>query len=254
MSLGNVGQNATEEFFETVISLTAVSGAREATKEYIQAIDNPVLREAAEGASSVIVFGAMNVMFRYEQEFIELIFKYSTPAIIALMAFPKKALAVATGSGFLSKFKRFAKGVGAKAVGNYISHTDGNNIARAQVLSSVVGNQFSARNNEHTQSNLLGTSLQNRQNILARDKSSQDLGVKMAEVYAQTAMFKAFTGTFQDSDKKLLKKITGKSSIENIDDWNVLADTMYSKDSDGKVIGLSTLFLETLNASKFERA
>ena len=56
MSLGQMGKNSANEFFETIIYMTAYNEARDRIKDYTESIENPILKEATESALNVAVF------------------------------------------------------------------------------------------------------------------------------------------------------------------------------------------------------
>ena len=73
MSVGTVGRNGAEEFFETIIFMTAYEEGRKKLQSWTESIDNPILREATESAGQVILFGLVFQLIRAEEKVLEII-------------------------------------------------------------------------------------------------------------------------------------------------------------------------------------
>ena len=92
MSLGNIGKNSANEFFETIIYMTAYNEARDKIQEYTSGIENPILREAAESAANVAAFGGIFMIIRYEEAILEKAFAVASGLVAILMGVGKKAV------------------------------------------------------------------------------------------------------------------------------------------------------------------
>lgn len=89
--------------------------------------------------------------------------------------------------------------------------------------------------------------IQQQKNQLIATKNQQLAYAKAkADSFNQTLMFKLLTSKFTATDKELLRKITGSSSID-IDKINEVANFMWVKDDKGDIVGLSEAFMQMLN-------
>ncbi|MCD8477291.1 MAG: hypothetical protein LRY68_04785 [Sulfurospirillum sp.] len=80
-----IGQNTAEEFFETILYMTAYNEARSIMQEYTKDIDNPILKEAIESAMSVAVFGAVFYAVQKQEQIIAKVFDIAEGLILALV-------------------------------------------------------------------------------------------------------------------------------------------------------------------------
>ena len=87
---------------------------------------------------------------------------------------------------------------------------------------------------------------QNKQLIMHSKDQQLAYAKAKADSFNQTLMFKLLTSKFTATDKELLRKITGSSSID-IEQINKVADFMWVKDDKGDIVGLSEAFMQMLN-------
>ena len=112
MGLKQIGQNTTEEFFETLIYMVAYEEATKMIKNFTEDIENPYLREAVESAANVAVFGGIFMIIQYEEQIIEKVFNIANGIISGLLFLPKKAinkLKGLKGNKLKAKFIELAK-------------------------------------------------------------------------------------------------------------------------------------------------
>jgi hypothetical protein len=241
MSLGQLGKNSANEFFETIIYMTAYDAAREKIQDYTSGIENPILREAAESAANVAAFGGIFMIIRYEEAILEKAFAVASGLVAILMGVGKKAVDKLKNATF--RGKKLA--ILSKILGGISD--DG--VAKAQVVTTQLGNFISSRNNQYQSGNLIDSTLKVRENVVERDRSSLMLGKGMADNYVNSLMFKLLTSSFTDNDKSMIKKILGRDASTELDieDLNKIGSFMFVQDDTGKITGLTEQFFSLIN-------
>jgi len=239
MALKQIGQNTTEEFFETLIYMVAYDKAVEMIREYTQDIENPYLREAVESAANVAIFGGIFLIIQYEEQIIEKVFNIASSIVTSLILLPKKGL---------SKLKRL-KGRKLSIVSKIIGSLNDDAVNKANVIVNQVGNFIAGRNNQYQSMNLVDGAQQIRKTVFQKEQMQMYLANNMARRYNDTLIFKLLTSSFSEMDKSILKKILGTYDPDKIDinDLNKIASFMFVKDDNGKIVGLSEAFLELIN-------
>ena len=239
MALKQLGQNTTEEFFETLIYMTAYNEAVKMIKDFTGDIENPYLREAIESASNVAVFGGIFMIIQYEEKIIEYVFNLVSGSVTLLMNLPKKTIGKLKGL----KGRKFS--ILSKVLGNLSD----NGIQKSQVIVNQLGNFIQGRNNQYQSMNLVDSTQEIRKSVYTRENMRMELASKMAQRYNETLIFKLLTSSFSQNDKTILKKILGTYDPDKIDvnDLNKIGEFMFVKDSEGKIVGLSQAFLELVN-------
>ena len=239
MGLKQIGQNTTEEFFETLIYMVAYEEATKMIKNFTEDIENPYLREAVESAANVAIFGGIFMIIQYEEQIIEKVFNIANGIISGLLFLPKKAIGKLKG----------LKGRKLSLVSKVLSGFNDDAVGKAHVVTSQLNNFISGRNNQYQSMNLLDGSQQIRKTVFQKEDISFRLANAMASRYNETLIFKLLTATFSEQDKTILKKILGTYNPDNLDinDLNKISEFMFVKDSDGKIIGLSEAFFELIN-------
>lgn len=248
MSVQNIGKNTAEEFFETIIYMTAYNEARQQISEFTKDIDNPVLQEAIEGAAHVLVFGMVFKLIQLQEGFIDRVFATANTLIVLLITNPKNKIMnkLRTLKGF-KLFSRF----------NLFGNTMNERVLTAQVVSDMVGNHVRGRsmsNNGSTHRvNSLSMVNDIRSSVYQRESLHMQFGSDMAKRYSETLLFKLFTKSFTPQDELVIKKILGRdtASALSIDEMNQVADFLYTKDSNGNPIGLSEAFVDLINGLGF---
>ena len=239
MALNTIGQNATEEFFETLIYMVAYDKAVEMIKGFTDDIENPYLKEAVESAANVAVFGGIFMIIQYEEKIIEWVFNLVSGTVAVLMNTPKKAISKLKGL----KGRKFS--ILSKVLGNISD--DG--VQKANVIVNQLGNFIQGRNNQYQSMNLIDGAQSIRKTAFQKEDMRFQLANAMAKRYNETLIFKLLTSTFSEQDKTILKKILGTYDPDNLDvnDLNKVSEFMFVKDSEGKIIGLSEAFFELIN-------
>lgn len=247
MSLQNIGKNTAEEFFETIIYMTAYNEAREEIANYTKDIDSPVLQEAVEGAMNVLVFGMVFKLIQTQEGFIEKIFTVASSLIGALLVAPmnliKNKLRKLKGVKLFRRLGFFGSTLQERATISNTVATFTNSLMTAQNATNTSSNQVS----------VYDTVMATKNSIYQRENLHMGLGNNMSSRYNETLLFKLLTKSFTANDELLVKKILGRdtASVLNMEDLNKVADFMYTTDTEGNPIGLSEAFIDLVNGLGF---
>jgi len=239
MALKQMGLNVTEEFFETLIYMTAYKEAVKMIHNYCQDIKNPYLREAVESAANVAVFGGIFLIIQYEEKIVEKVFDLASSLVGALILSSKKGI---------SKLKGL-RGRKLSIISKIIGNLNDDAVNKANVIVNQVGNFIAGRNNQYQSMNLVDGAQQIRKTVFQKEQMQMNLANYMARRYNDTLIFKLLTSSFSEADKSILKKILGTYDPDKIDinDLNKISSFMFVKDDNGKIVGLSEAFLELVN-------
>ncbi|MBN1839489.1 MAG: hypothetical protein JW802_05535 [Campylobacterales bacterium] len=238
-----IGQNTAEEFFETILYMTAYTEARSIMQEYTKDIDNPVLKEAIESAMSVAVFGAVFYAVQKQEQIISKIFDVAEALILILYN---------KGRSLAGKLKG-KKGTKLFRFMSWVQGNKSDNIAESHMIATLIGHKSQAHATNGNASNAVGAyqmQTDTKKNIYQRENLHFQFGNAMASRYNETLLFKLFTKSFTANDEMLIKKILGRDTgaVVNVEDLNQVADFMFVKDTNGKITGLSEAFFQLVNS------
>ena len=239
--LKQLGKNSANEFFETIIYMTAYNEARDRISTYTEDIENPILKEATESAINIAAFGGIFMIIKYEEIILDKAFAIAESVIAMLLVLPKK---------YIGKLKnRMLRGRKLGIVSKMLSGFSDDAVGKSQVISTQLGNFISGRNNQYQSANLVESTLKTRDNVVKRDMNSMTLGNNMANSYTQSLMFKLMSSSFTAKDKDMLKKILGRDTASEFDveDMNKVGEFMFTKDDKGNMTGLSEQFFQLVN-------
>lgn len=240
MSLGQIGQNGVEEFLETIFYGVAYETAKDKVSELSKDVDNELLKDALESASSIIVSGVMFQLMRTQENFIDNVFTTSRSIILALI-----------GSTYATKMKGKLlgklKGVRLLRKLNIFKSASSDNVAVANVVSNMTGHHFQADSSITMDSNRLNTSTAMKATMIEKEKLSHSVAMGMTSNFNETLMLKMATKSFSVDDKAMLKKIIGKDINISIEDMNKVSDFMFVKDNNGEITGLSEQLFAMIN-------
>lgn len=243
MALGSVGKNSAEEFFETILYMTAYEESKSIIQGFSKDIESPILKEAVESSMNVLVFGAVMLAVRAQESLISIIFNKAEAIFVLLLIGPAKKA--------LSKMRQY-KGIKLFRRMGFFNGSNMENIGTAQTIAIHQGFKSSAQSlTNPIPSNLSTYQMQvdTKNSLYARENLHMNMGSSMASRYNETLLFKLLTKSFTPQDETLMKKILGRDSAStlHVDDLNDVADFMYTKDSNGKLTGLSSQFMELIN-------
>lgn len=241
MSLGNVGQNSAEEFFETIIYHTAYNEAREQISSITKDIDNDVLKDAIEGSLNVLAMGMIFMLIRKQEDFIQGVFNTAKGLIIIILG-SSYAQKMKNKLSNIKGFKLFKKLELFKS-----SYSD--RVQTARLVMEGANGHFNAEKTSQNEGNLVSTTIQTKEHLINKERLHMEVGSTMAQRYNETLLFKLFTKSFTASDETLIKKILGRDTGAqiNIADINKVADFMFVTDTDGRISGLSEQMFSLIN-------
>lgn len=241
--LGSIGQNSAQEFFETILYMTAYSEANETIQDMSKEIDHDVLQEAFQGGLTVLSYGVVFMMIQKQEDYLNRIIDKIQPIVGAYLAsangLVRKGLSKIGGKVGNNRLGRFLRGMSAKNGADV-------QVATARALtdySSLLVQQQQSADAGYSKMKLVN---QGQNTMINKEQFHLSNANAQAQAYNQNLMFKLFSKKFTSKDKGLLRKITGSSDID-VQDMNGIADFMFVTDDEGKPYGLTTAFTDMLN-------
>jgi len=240
MALANIGSNATEEFFETILYGTAYAEAQDQLKAVVD-VDNELVQDALSGASNIILAGVMSQLIQKQEDLISSIFAKTATYISAIL-----------GSAYMTKFKSHLKKFKGAKLFRRIGLFSGGMSDRVQLAQLASDYNLANVKGHSTQQNVLNKRdqvLNQKDYILKQENHKFQVGSEKAKSYQQTLLFKLFTKNFTANDKLIVKKILGNSDADmtDTDNLNQVADFMFVKDVNGDITGLTEQMFQLLN-------
>lgn len=225
-----------EEIFEDLTYNVAYDVVLKKLKD--NGMPDGILKDAIDSGIT-IMFSSALMLYMQKQE--ALLQKIVDSAIALLVAALSPLTRVAKGLA-----RKFFKGAKAGMISRFLGVSTEARVGFAQVVTTGANAMFNARQTE-SQFYQRASYVQQQKNQLIATKDQQLAYAKAkADSFNQTLMFKLLTSKFTATDKELLRKITGSSSID-IEQINKVADFMWVKDDKGDIVGLSEAFMQMLN-------
>ncbi len=241
MGLGSIGQNGAEEFFETMIYMTAYDEAQGQIKGFTKDIEDEVLQDALQGAMTVLSMGLVFMLIRKQEDFIQGVFNTAKGLVVLLLG-SSYAQKIGGKLGKLKGTKLFKKLSMFKS-----SYSD--RVATAQLVVNNTNSHFTAERTIQSETTSIQSVSQMKEHMVSKEKLNHSVGSGLASRYNETLMFKLFTKSFTSKDEQLMKKILGRDSASKLDveDMNKVADFMFVTDNNGDVTGLSEQMFQLIN-------
>ena len=246
MSISGIGKSGVEEFVQTISQSVVTSELTATTADYTKNIQNEVLKDATAGALSVVAMSASSYVLRFEEQIIDKAFDVATPMIIALSAVPVKAFA-----GLKNKFGSRKGRLMKNMLGSVLGSAEVN-VQRAQVVSSALSNKMQSRSNQHQAVKTQNSANGLHTNMIAKDKSVQDLSATIVKQANDSAMFKAMTGTFVTLDKPMIDRVNGAENVPDVEPYNQYGKSFNVVDSEGNSFGWASLLLNNMNSIGYQ--
>lgn len=243
MAIGQIGKNTAEEFFETILYMTAYEESKTIIKGFTKDIENPVIQEAVESAMNVAVFGLIFLAVQKQEQIISLIFEKTEAVFLLLIQNPMRRA--------LSKMRNM-RGIKLLRKLGFFQANNMENIGTAQAIAihqSGKASSYGVINAKDKRMDTYTAVNETKNTLYNREKLHMDMGNNMAQRYNGTLLFKLFTKSFTANDEMLIKKIIGRDTATalSIDDMNKVANFLYTTDTTGKVTGLSEAFMDLIN-------
>lgn len=241
--LGRIGENGANEFFETIVHATAYNEARDMIKGFTKDVDNEIVEDALQSMLSLITTSLIFKLLKYQEEYIERIFKIAGGLVTML-------LASGMGKNVLGKMKKI-KGIKLFKKLSMFQTNFSDRVATAQLVVDSAGNIMKAETTTQNETNPFTAVNQIKEHKVSKEKLNHQVGNSMVSRYNDTLLFKMFTKNFTQNDKTMIKKMLGKenSTVDiDIDDMNKIGDFLFVSDSGGNVTGLSDAFMQMVNS------
>ncbi len=244
MALNQIGQNATQEFFEEILYAVGYQEAREQVQNITKDIDNGVVREALESAMNVVVMGVLFLIIQKQEQYIERIFNWVYGVVSALV--------ISSRTKILNRLRRF-KGIKLLKRLDFFARNDNVDVAK---LVTDLGHMHLRSQSVSSQSTQIFQQVnQQKEYLIQKEKFHLQAGEAFANRYSQNLLFKLFTRNFTPADKEVLRRILGRQNVNELDtdDLNKIADFMFVRDDAGNILGLTEAFYELLNGIGYVR-
>lgn len=243
--VSNLGTNFAEEFFETIITMVGYEESKKIIHEFTKDIENPIIKEAIESSMNVLVFGVIMYAVRAQEAIVAKIFDKAELFFGLLLINPAKRA--------LAKYRNL-KGVKLLRKMGFFQSSNQENLMTAQIVATHQGlkgnaQSFSQMSQNSKTSDTINLVTDTKNSLYNREQLHMNMGNNMASRYNETLLFKLFTKSFTKNDEMLLKKILGRdsTSLLNAEDVNQIADFLFVKDSNGKLVGLSEACYQLVN-------
>lgn len=225
-----------EEMFEDLTYNVAYDVVLKKLKD--NGMDDGILKQAVESGITIMFSSALMLYIQKQEEIIHKVLGVVVSLLgVILSPFASKVKGLA---------RKFFKGAKAGIISNFLGVSTEARVGYSQVVVNGANAMFNRKQYEgqcFSHSNFVN---QSKANILHSKDQQLAYAKAKADSFNQTLMFKLLTSKFTATDKELLRKITGSSSID-IEQINKVADFMWVKDDKGDIIGLSEAFMQMLN-------
>ena len=240
-SLGKIGQNGVNEFFEDLTYNVAYGEVIQRLNKVIDT-DNETINSALKSAMTVMVSSALFLYIQKQEQFLQKIYKIVAAIVIAQLGLAK---------GLLGKFKGKIggrKGRIAKNIMSFFGDSKENAINKSRLAVQAGQLLVSGDGNLNTGSSVFNMSEQMKNGMIQNESHKLNIARSKVASMNETLLFKLFTKNFTSSDMDLINRITGGKSKElTADKLNQVADFMYVSDDKGNITGLSEEFMKMLN-------
>lgn len=225
-----------EEIFEDLTYNVAYDVVLKKLKD--NGMDDGILKQAIESGITIMFSAALMQYMQKQEEIIHKILGVAVSLLgVVLNPFASKVKGLA---------RKFFKGAKAGIISKFLGVSAEARVGFAQVVTTGANAMFNARQTESQFYQRASYVQQQKAQLIATKDQQLAYAKAKADSFNQTLMFKLLTSKFTATDKELLRKITGSSSID-IEQINKVADFMWVKDDKGDIVGLSEAFMQMLN-------
>lgn len=252
-------RNATEEFSEEILYGTYYAYIMPEVRAWVEQqfpdtqvngkTQPNILKEAVESSINVLLMGALFMLMRYQEAFLERLFALSRAGSLAILT---------GGKGAYDRLKNKIKGKrGVRAASRYakVGDTMQTRAMLAQHVQSQADTIINARNSQYNSSSIYSPAAEVHSSGVHKERLYREVGDSKVNAKLQLAMFKLQSGTFSEADKETLKIIFKSAnpgvaydpSKIDIEHLNKISHYMFTVDSNGKIIGLTESILHLLN-------
>lgn len=225
-----------EEIFEDLTYNVAYNEVLTRLKD--NGMDDGILKDAIDSGITIMFSSALMLYMQKQEALLQKI----VDGVVALLVVVLNPLT----SKVKGLARKFFKGAKAGIISNFLGVSTEARVGYSQVVVDGANAMFNARQTESQFYQRAGYVQQQKNQLIATKDQQLAYAKAKADSFNQTLMFKLLTSKFTATDKELLRKITGSSSID-IDQINKVADFMWVKDDKGDIVGLSEAFMQMLN-------
>lgn len=225
-----------EEIFEDLTYNVAYNEVLTRLKD--NGMSDGILKDAIDSGITIMFSSALMIYMQKQEALLQKI----VDSAIALLVVVLNPLT----SKVKGLARKFFKGAKAGIISNFLGVSTEARVGYSQVVVNGANAMFNRKQYEgqcFSHSNFVN---QSKANLLHSKDQQLAYAKAKADSFNQTLMFKLLTSKFTATDKELLRKITGSSSID-IEQINKVADFMWVKDDKGDIVGLSEAFMQMLN-------
>lgn len=237
MSLGNIGKNGVEEFFEEITFGVGndfdVVGALPDT-------DSEIINEAMSSGVSIVKMGILMLIIQKQEAYIDKLLGFLFAGIGVMLTGLKNKI---------GKRLRRMRGVRARFLMSFFGNTQLDAVNTCRLGADLVGAKIGSKTAVNSSLDKINSVSSQHQALISQDEHKLNLAKGKSDNYAQSLIFKLFTQGFTKKDRKIIGQILGKDNVSNvsIEDLNKVSSFMYVKDNNGNLTGLSDEFMALLN-------
>ena len=225
-----------EEIFEDLTYNVAYDVVLKKLKD--NGMDDGILKDAIESGITIMFSSALMLYMQKQEEIIHKILGVVVSLLgVILSSFSSKVKGLA---------RKFFKGAKAGIISKFLGVSAEARVGYANVVVNGANAVFNSSQSSSQNNGYVSNIIKQKEALLHSKDQQLAYAKAKADSFNQTLMFKLLTSKFTATDKELLRKITGSSSID-IEQINKVADFMWVKDDKGDIVGLSEAFMQMLN-------
>ena len=225
-----------EEIFEDLTYNVAYDVVLKKLKD--NGMDDGILKQAIESGITIMFSSALMLYIQKQEEVIHKILGVVVSLLgVILNPFASKVKGLA---------RKFFKGAKAGIISKFLGVSAEARVGYANVVVNGTNAVFNSSQSSSQNNGYVSNIIKQKEALLHSKDQQLAYAKAKADSFNQTLMFKLLTSKFTATDKELLRKITGSSSID-IEQINKVADFMWVKDDKGDIVGLSEAFMQMLN-------
>ena len=225
-----------EEIFEDLTYNVAYDVVLKKLKD--NGMDDGILKDAIESGITIMFSSAFMLYIQKQEEVIHKILGVVVSLLgVILNPFASKVKGLA---------RKFFKGAKAGIISKFLGVSAEARVGYANLVVNGTNAVFNSSQSSSQNNGYVSNIIKQKEALLHSKDQQLAYAKAKADSFNQTLMFKLLTSKFTATDKELLRKITGSSSID-IEQINKVADFMWVKDDKGDIVGLSEAFMQMLN-------
>lgn len=225
-----------EEIFEDLTYNVAYDVVLKKLKD--NGMDDGILKDAIESGITMMFSSALMLYIQKQEEVLHKILGVVVSLLgVILNPFASKVKGLA---------RKFFKGAKAGIISKFLGVSAEARVGYANVVVNGTNAVFNSSQSSSQNNGYVSNIIKQKEALLHSKDQQLAYAKAKADSFNQTLMFKLLTSKFTATDKELLRKITGSSSID-IEQINKVADFMWVKDDKGDIVGLSEAFMQMLN-------